>query len=194
MAALATIAWRSTHLLDPYAPLPAAASSAPPLQVDVVALRWKWLFLYPAQGIATVNALAFPARTPVHFLLTADGPMSSFWIPQLGSQIYAMAAMQTQLTLEADRPGAYEGRDTEINGDGYAGMAFRAVAVPPQDFAAWAAQAKSSPQRLDRAAYEALAQPSSSVPPAFYGSIDPDLFAWIVTKDMTPPSGMKPGM
>ena len=118
VATLAVLSWKSAHAVDPYKPID---STAAPLTIQVVALEWKWLFIYPAQNIATVNFIQFPEKIPVHFELTADAPMSSFWIPQLGSQIYAMAAMETQLDLMADTTGEFAGKDTEINGAGYAG-------------------------------------------------------------------------
>ena len=187
IAVLAVINWKTTHALDPFAPIP---SSTSPFTVEVVALQWKWLFIYPQQGIATVNWLEFPARTPVHFLLTADAPMSSFWIPQLGSQIYAMSAMQTQLYLEASSTGEFVGKDTEINGAGYAGMTFTADAVSESDFNAWVAgvKASSSAPALTMGAYNALAAPSAYVPPAFYSSADPNLYDYVLMKYMVPSS------
>jgi cytochrome o ubiquinol oxidase subunit II len=182
---LGFIDWKSTHALDPYKPI---VSSNPPITVEVVALQWKWLFIYPVQGIATVNYLEFPEQTPVHFELTADAPMSSFWIPELGSQIYAMAAMQTQLDLLASTTGEYDGKDTEINGAGYAGMTFTAQSVTQDDFNAWVASVKQSSSSLTTDAYSALAEPSEYVPPAYYSSVDPDLYDTILMKYMMPSS------
>lgn len=182
---LGIVDWKSTHALDPYKPI---VSNNPPLTIDVVALQWKWLFIYPAQGIATVNYIQFPEDTPVHFMLTADAPMSSFWIPELGSQIYAMAAMQTQLYLEASSTGEYTGKDTEINGDGYAGMTFSANSVSQSDFNAWVASVKASSSTLTLAGYNAtLMPPSTDNPVAFYGSVDPGLYDTILMKYMIPP-------
>jgi cytochrome o ubiquinol oxidase subunit 2 len=121
---IATLDWRTTHALDPSKPL---ISNNAPITIQVVALPWKWLFIYPAQGIATVNYIQFPEQTPVHFVLTADAPMSSFWIPELGSQIYAMAAMETQLNLMASTTGEYTGKDTEINGAGFVDLSGTAI-------------------------------------------------------------------
>jgi len=149
IAVIAVINWKSTHALDP---TNAIASSNAPLTIQVVALEWKWLFIYPTQGIATVNFIQFPENTPVHFELTADAPMSSFWIPQLGSQIYAMAAMETQLNLMADTTGEFTGKDTEINGAGYAGMTFIAKSSSQADFNAWVASVQNSSNTLDVAA------------------------------------------
>jgi cytochrome o ubiquinol oxidase subunit 2 len=182
---LAMLDWKSTHALDP---TNAIFSSNPPLTIEVVALEWKWLFIYPAQGIATVNYIQFPEQTPVHFVLTADAPMSSFWIPQLGSQIYAMAAMQTQLNLEASTTGEYTGKDTEINGAGYAGMTFLAKSTSQDDFNSWVASVKESSTTLDENAYGALSQPSEYNPQAFYSSVDSNLYDTILMKYMMPPN------
>jgi cytochrome o ubiquinol oxidase subunit 2 len=188
--AIAIIDWKSTHALDP---TNAIASNMPPLTIEVVALPWKWLFIYPSQGIATVNAIEFPVNTPVHFLLTADAPMSSFWIPQLGSQIYAMDAMQTQLNLMANATGEYTGKDTEINGAGYAGMTFTADSVSQDDFNAWIASVRSSSTypALTMDAYNTLAAPSEYNPPAYYSSVADGLYASILTKYMAPSSTME---
>lgn len=186
VAVLAVINWKSAHALDPYKPLP---SANPPLTIEVVALPWKWLFLYPGQGIATVNFLEFPARTPVHFKLTADGPMSSFWIPELGSQIYAMSAMATSLNLMADAPGDFSGKDTEINGAGYAGMTFTAKAVSPAEFDAWVNASRGKPHILGWTEYQALAAPSAYTPAATYSFFDPVLFDRIISTYAAPPAG-----
>ncbi len=185
IAVIAVVNWQSTHALDPYKPI---VSGRPPLTIEVVALEWKWLFIYPAQGIATVNFLQFPEQTPIHFVLTADAPMSSFWIPQLGSQIYAMAAMETQLDLMASATGTYAGKDTEINGAGYSGMTFVAKATSQDDFNAWVASVQNSSNTLTMEGYNALAAPSESNPPAYYSSLDPNLFNIIVMKYMVPPT------
>jgi cytochrome o ubiquinol oxidase subunit II len=183
--ALATLDWKSTRALDPTNAIP---SNVPPLTIQVVALQWKWLFIYPAQGIATVNYIQFPVGTPIHFELTADAPMSSFWIPQLGSQIYAMAAMQTQLNLEASDIGEYTGKDTEINGAGYAGMTFLAKSSSQADFNAWVALVKNASNTLTMDAYNALSQPSEYNASATYSSYDPALYDTILMKYMMPPS------
>jgi len=182
---LGVIDWKSTHALDPFKPI---ASNVSPLTIQVVALQWKWLFIYPAQGIATVNYIQFPVNTPLHFELTADAPMSSFWIPQLGSQIYAMAAMQTQLYLEANAIGVYTGKDTEINGAGYSGMQFLAKSSSQSDFNAWVASVQDASNTLTMDAYSALAQPSEYNPPAYYSSYDPNLYDTILMKYMIPPN------
>ncbi len=182
---IAVINWKSTHALDP---TNAIASDVPPLTIQVVALQWKWLFIYPAQGIATVNFIEFPVDTPVHFELTADAPMSSFWIPELGSQIYAMAAMQTQLNLEADTIGEYTGKDTEINGAGYAGMTFEANSVSQVDFNSWVASIQQSSSTLTMDAYNTLAAPSQNNAAAYYSSYGNGLYDTILMKYMVPPT------
>ena len=183
VAMIAVLTWRSAHALDPYTPI---QSPNPPITIQVVSLEWKWLFIYPAQNIATVNFIQFPVNTPVHFELTADSPMSSFWIPQLGSQIYAMAAMETQLNLIASTIGEFTGKDTEINGDGYAGMTFTAKSSSQSDFDAWVASVRQSSPPLTEAAYNALALPSQNNPPAYYSSVEGDMFDGIMMKFMMP--------
>lgn len=196
IVAIAIINWKSTHALDPTVPI---ASANPPLTIQVVALQWKWLFIYPAQGIATVNFIQFPVNTPVHFELTADAPMSSFWIPELGSQIYAMAAMQTQLNLMANTTGEFTGKDTEINGAGYSGMQFIAKSSSQSDFDAWVAsiqQATSTDPALTMDTYTALAAPSEKNPTQYFSSYDPNLYDTILMKYMVPPGATTtmPGM
>jgi cytochrome o ubiquinol oxidase subunit II len=185
VAVLAVLNWDSAHAVDPYQPI---RSSAPPITIQVVALAWKWLFIYPQQNIATVNYVEFPENVPVHFDLTADAPMSSFWIPQLGSQIYAMNAMMTQLNLIASTTGQYTGKDTEINGEGYAGMTFTAKSVSLNDFNNWVVQVQRSTSTLDVASYNALAAPSEYDPPAYYSSVASGLFGNIMMKYMMPTS------
>ncbi len=190
VAALGTLAWKAAHALDPSEMIPSAAA---PLTIQVVALQWKWLFIYPAQNIATVNDVRFPEGVPIHFELTADAPMSSFWIPQLGSQIYAMAAMETQLNLMATTIGTFAGKDTEINGAGYAGMKFTAQSMSQNDFDAWVQSVKQASTTLDPAAYATLAAPSQNNPPAYYASVAGDLFHAVMTKFMAPaPQGASP--
>jgi cytochrome o ubiquinol oxidase subunit 2 len=181
--AISILNWQSTHALDPMKPI---ASATKPITIQVVALQWKWLFIYPEQNIATVNVLEFPANAPVHFELTADGPMSNLWIPQLGGQMAAMAGMANQLNLEANTPGEFAGKNSEINGEGYAGMNFTAKAVSQADFDAWVMQTKQNAQPLDEAAYNALLATSTYNPPAFYSSIANGLYDTIIMKYMVP--------
>ncbi len=176
--ALGAVTWVSTHALDPHKPVPALAgkTNAQPIEVEVVSLDWKWLFIYPQYNIASVNELALPVGTPVHFKLTSATVMNSFFIPQLGSQIYTMTGMQTQLALRADEAGTYDGISANYSGEGFAGMKFQARAMSDGDFAAWVAAAKSAPVALDGAAYASLAQPGLTGKPVFYTAPDPMLF------------------
>jgi cytochrome o ubiquinol oxidase subunit 2 len=188
IAALATITWGATHELDPFKPI---VSDKPALEIQVVALPWKWLFIYPKQGIATVNMVEFPEQTPLYFMLTADAPMSSFWIPQLGGQIYAMAGMTTQINLMASAPGTFAGENTEINGEGFSGMRFTAQSVTQSDFDAWIEATKASAPTLTMDEYAKLAAPSENNPSALYSSFPGGLYNSIVTKYMVP-SGTVP--
>ncbi len=180
---LATITWKSTHELDPYKPL---TSTVPPITIQVVALDWKWLFIYPEQHVATVGYLEIPVGTPVNFMITADAPMNSFWIPQLGGQIYAMSGMVTQLHLIADKEGDYRGSSANFSGDGFSGMKFVTHAVSKQNFDTWAALAQHSDETLSKTNYPLLAAPSKDVPPASYVVTDDDLYNDIVMKYMAP--------
>jgi cytochrome o ubiquinol oxidase subunit 2 len=177
IATLGVITWRSSHALDPYRPLD---SRVKPIRIDAVALDWKWLFIYPDQKVATVNEVAFPANVPVEFHITSATVMNAFFIPQLGSQIYAMAGMQTQLHLLASEPGTYQGLSSNYSGDGFSGMTFRAVALPSQAFDAWLAKVKGSQQALGSDAYERLAKASENNPVAYYSQVEPNLFSDIV--------------
>ena len=185
---LGALTWMGTHLLDPYRALGRIASGQPvlrsvkPLEVDVVALDWKWLFIYPEYGFATVNELAAPVGRPVDFHITSATVMNSFYIPALAGQIYAMAGMQTQLNLVASEPGSYRGRNTQYSGDGFADQHFEAVAMTEDDFNAWVETAKADGKALDAAAYEELAKPSSKVPVTYYSSVEPDLYQSIIQK------------
>jgi cytochrome o ubiquinol oxidase subunit II len=187
VSALGVIAWRSSHTLDPYRPL---ASNVKPIRIDAVALDWKWLFIYPDQRIATVNQVAFPANVPVDFHITSATVMNAFFIPQLGSQIYAMAGMETQVHLLADEPGTYQGLSSNYSGDGFSGMTFKAIALPPQGFKSWLAKVAAARQTLDAGAYEALARPSENDPVAYYSQVPPHLFADIVARRLDAMQGM----
>jgi cytochrome o ubiquinol oxidase subunit 2 len=181
MATLSVIVWKSAHELDPFKPISAQEK---PMTIQVVALEWKWLFIYPEQHIATVNYVAFPAKTPVEFQLTADAPMNSFWIPQLGGQMYAMAGMENRLHLIADRPGNYAGTEVEINGKGYASMRFTATAYTQADFDNWVQQVKRSGKPLDQSTYEIVAKPSENFPVTSFSSVDENLYDGILMKYM----------
>jgi cytochrome o ubiquinol oxidase subunit II len=179
---LSGVIWIGSHQLDPPAPL---AAKGEPLRVDVVALDWKWLFIYPDQGIAAVNELVIPAGTPVSFRLTSATVMNSFFIPQLGSQIYTMGGMATRLNLLADAPGEYPGFSANFSGDGFSDMRFIAKAVPAGDFDAWAKKVQSAGPALDDAGYATLAKPSNAVAPATYRSVEPDLFQNIIDQTVS---------
>jgi cytochrome o ubiquinol oxidase subunit 2 len=181
---LSGVIWIGSHQLDPHAPIDA---NAKPLRVDVVALDWKWLFIYPDQGIAAVNELVMPAGTPITFRLTSATAMNSFFIPQLGSQIYTMGGMTTHLTLLADAPGEFPGFSAMYSGDGFSEMRFVAKSVPAGDFDTWVKTAQSAGQGLDANAYAALAKPSTAVAPATYRSVEPDLFQHIIDETVSGP-------
>ncbi len=180
---LATITWQDTHALDPLKPI---QSSVKPLTIQVVALQWKWLFIYPEQQVATVNYIAFPVNTPITFQLTADAPMNSFWIPSLGGQMYAMNGMVNQLHLKADTIGEYQGSDAEISGKGFTGMRFIAKSTTQNDFSTWVQMVKKSKNILTKKGYVTLSQPSENTPPTYYSSVEKDLYNLIVMKDMKP--------
>ena len=181
---LGGVIWIGSHQLDPRAPISANAN---PLRVDVVALDWKWLFIYPDQGIAAVNQLVVPVGTPVDFRLTSATVMNSFFVPQLGSQIYTMGGMTTHLNLLADQPGEYPGFSANFSGDGFSEMRFVAKAVPAGDFDAWVTQARGAGSALDEAAYAELAKPSQAVPPTTYRSVEPKLFEHIIEQTVSGP-------
>jgi len=176
---LAILTWNSTHELDPYKPL---ESNVKPIDVEVVALDWKWLFIYPDLGIASVNQLEFPVGTPVNFRITSDSVMNSFLIPQLGGQIYAMAGMQTQLHLIANEAGNYAGLSANFSGPGFSDMKFRAIATSSAGFDAWVKQVKASSKQLDAAVYLGVAAPSEKDPVQYFSHVDSALFNNIIAK------------
>lgn len=180
---LGGIAWIGSHDLDPAKPLPSAAK---PLRVEVVSLDWKWLFIYPDQGIATVNELVVPTNTPVNFRLTSATVWNVFFVPQFGTMIYTMPGMATRLNLQADQPGVYQGQSSHYSGDGFSGMRFKVHAVPPERFGAWASGARGSGAMLDGKAYSELAKQSSYVKPVTYSGVAPGLFDAVVK--MTAPA------
>jgi cytochrome o ubiquinol oxidase subunit II len=182
IAVISMISWSSSHELDPFKSL---TSRNPPITIQVVALQWKWLFIYPAQNIATVNFVQFPANTPVNFQITADAPMNSFWIPQLGGQIYAMPGMSTQLHLMADGVGSYRGVSANLSGQGFAGMKFTAKSSSAADFASWVRLVRQSHNKLTSAEYDKLVQPSQDNPTASFSSKPANLYDTIITKYMS---------
>jgi cytochrome o ubiquinol oxidase subunit II len=181
---LGGVIWIGSHQLDPRAPI---TGKSDPLRVDVVALDWKWLFIYRDQGIAAVNQLVIPAETPLEFRITSATVMNSFFIPQLGSQIYAMGGMTTHLNLLADSPGEYPGFSAMFSGDGFSDMRFIAKAVSAGDFNAWLDQARGAGPVLDESGYAALAKPSKAVPPTTYRSVEPNLFERIIDLTVSAP-------
>ncbi len=176
---LAVITWRSSHTLDPYRPI---VSKNKPLTIQVVALDWKWLFIYPQQNVASVNLFEFPENTPLDFEITSDAPMNSFWIPQLGGQIYAMPGMSTQLHLLASSQGSFDGSSANISGKGFAGMTFTAKSTSAQTFQNWLMATKHSSTKLGLQQYDKLMQPSENNPPSYYSLADSNLYYSIIDK------------
>jgi len=177
------VAWVGAHDLDPRKPI---ASAANPVRVQVVSLDWKWLFIYPDQGIASVNRLTIPVDTPVSFELTSSGVMNSFFVPQLGSQIYTMAGMVTRLQLQADHPGTYRGLSAQYSGGGFADMRFTVDAVPSEDFSRWVAATRGAGPVLDTQAYAGLAKPSQAVAPFTFRAVAPGLFNDMLSSGIQP--------
>jgi cytochrome o ubiquinol oxidase subunit 2 len=177
------VAWVGAHDLDPRKPI---VSMAKPISIRVVSLDWKWLFIYPEQGIASVNQLTIPAGQPVSFELTSSSVMNSFFVPQLGSQIYTMPGMVTRLHLQADHSGTYRGLSAQYSGGGFAGMRFTVDAVPNDKFELWVAATHGSGPTLDEHTYIGLAKPSEAVVPFTYGSVAHGLFERIVSSAMVP--------
>ena len=174
---LGGITWIASHDLEPSKPL---ASTKPPLNVEVVSLDWKWLFIYPEQGIATVNQLVVPAGTPVRYRLTSATVWNVFFVPQFGTMIYTMPRMTTRLHLQADRPGVYDGLSAHFSGDGFPGMQFKAQVLPPDQFGVWAQGARGQGGMLDAQSFAELSKPTSYVKPMTYGAVAPGLFDAIV--------------
>jgi cytochrome o ubiquinol oxidase subunit II len=187
---LGGVIWIGAHELDPYEPL---ATQTKPAEVQVVSLDWKWLFIYPDDGIASVNELVIPVGTPVHFSLTSASVMNSFFVPQLGSMIATMNGMVTQLHLKADRPGVYFGESAQFSGDGFSGMTFNVRAVSQDNFSQWVTAARQSGPALDRDAYQALAQESQNVRPYTFRAVAPNLFDAIVKLELAPGPGPRAG-
>jgi cytochrome o ubiquinol oxidase subunit II len=180
---LGIITYKSSHELDPYRPI---ENGTQPIEIQVVALEWKWLFIYPEQGIATVNFVQFPENTPINFKITADAPMNSFWIPQLGGQIYAMPAMQSELHLIANETGSFRGCSANISGEGFAGMTFIAKATTKADFDLWVESVKNSPNHLGLAEYQQLAVRSQYQMVSVYSLTKSDLYDHIIMKYLSP--------
>ena len=191
---LAGIAWIGAHDLEPSRPL---KSNNPPLKVEVVSLDWKWLFIYPDQGVATINQLVVPAGTPVSFRLTSATVWNVFWVPQMGTMIYTMPRMTTRLNLQADKQGSFNGLSGHFSGDGFPGMQFQVQSLPPDQFAMWAQGSRGKGALLDAKAYAELSKPSSYVKPVTYGAVAPGLYDAIVanrapTNPVPPPLHNRP--
>jgi cytochrome o ubiquinol oxidase subunit II len=174
---LSGIAWIGSHDLDPPKPL---AGEAKPVEIEVISLDWKWLFIYPNEQVATVNELVIPVNAPVHFKLTSGSVMNSFFLPQLGSQIYTMAGMTTQLNLLASRTGTFSGLSAQFSGDGFSDMRFDVRAVAPEEYQAWLAATHAVTDRLDADRYARLAEPSRDDQPATFGQVAAGLFDAVV--------------
>jgi cytochrome o ubiquinol oxidase subunit 2 len=189
---LGGIAWIGSHLLDPARPLP---STTKPLEIEVVSLDWKWLFIYPEQGVASVNEVVAPAGVPLHFQLTSASVFNVFFVPRLGSEIYSMYGMVTQLNLQADQPGIYHGLGAHFSGDGFSDMAFDLRAVTPEEFSAWAAatSASASGPMLDEAAYRKLLMQTQNLKPYTYRAVARDLFGDIASQRLPPGEGPPTG-
>jgi len=182
---LGFLLWHYTHALDPYRPI---ASNLPALEVQAVALDWKWLFIYPDQRIATVNQLFIPVDRPIHISLTSGTVMQALLIPQLAGQIYAMAGMTTQLNLAASRSGVYRGENTQFNGDGFQNEKFNVTALPSVDFDHWVARVRTSSHPLDASAYAGLFKQSSPPQPIVFSSVPQHLFQNILAQSKEPRS------
>ncbi len=185
---LSVVTWKSSHELDPFKPF---NSSVKPVKIQVVALQWKWLFIYPEQKIASLNFFQFPGNTPLDFEITADAPMNSFWIPQLGGQIYAMPGMSTQLHLLALEPGDFRGSSANLSGQGFSGMHFIAKSSTQEEFDQWVKSAKESSIVLNEKEYQQLVQPSSYDKTHLYSLEENDLFNQIIMKYMMPSESNK---
>ncbi|MFC3069640.1 ubiquinol oxidase subunit II [Phenylobacterium soli] len=189
---LGTVTWITSHTLDPYRPLPRLAPNRPvaagvkPLQVEVVALDWKWLFIYPELGVATVNEMAAPVDRPIAFKITASSVMNSFYVPALAGQVYAMPGMQTQLHAVVNKAGDYEGFSANYSGAGFSGMKFRFKGLSEADFQRWVAAAKAGGPQLTRADYLKLEKPSADEPVRRFAGADPNLFLDVVNRCAAP--------
>lgn len=179
---LGIMTWKSTHELDPYKPLD---SSVPPITIQVVALDWKWLFIYPNERIATVNYVVFPQDVPVNFRITADAPMNAFHIPQLGGQVYAMKGMTAQLHLMASAVGDYKGLSTNFSGDGFSDMRFVAHVVTDDEYKSWVDEVKGGTGTLSKELYDnVLVKPSVNNPADIYSNVEENLYTTIIMKFM----------
>lgn len=176
------LTWKSCHELDPFRPI---ASETKPLRIQVVALQWKWLFIYPDYNIASVNWMQFPKNTPLQLEITADAPMNSFWVPRLGGQIYAMPGMKSKLHLIANQTGEFRGCSANLSGKGFSEMTFIAKSSTKEEFENWVASVKQSTETLTSQNYQRLAAPSEKNSVASYSSMEENLYESIVMKYMS---------
>jgi cytochrome o ubiquinol oxidase subunit II len=187
---LGGVAWIGSHDLDPAVPI---ASKTPPVEVQVVSLDWKWLFIYPNQHVASVNQLVVPAAVPIQFSLTSASVLNTFFVPQLGSMIYTMNGMVTRLNLQADEPGRFRGLSTMISGDGFPDMHFEVLSVPQEQFTAWVSTARGAGSTLDPRSYGDLVKQGVQKQPSTYRDVDPALFQQIVSQQIAPGPGPRVG-
>jgi cytochrome o ubiquinol oxidase subunit 2 len=187
---LGGVIWIGSHDLDPFRPIQPQEKA---LEVQVVSLDWKWLFIYPEHGVASVNEIVVPVDTPIHFSLTSASVMNMFFVPQLGSMIATMNGMVTQLHLKADHEGNFFGQSAQYSGDGFSGMHFALRAVTQGEFDQWIATARGAGPALDLEAYVALAQQSQNVTPYTYREVEPMLFRDLVTQQLPPGPGPASG-
>jgi len=183
---LGGVAWIGSHELDPAKPLPAREA---PVEIEVISLDWKWLFIYPQQGIASINQLVVPAGVPLHFSLTSASVWNVFFIPQLGSMIYTMNGMTTQMNLQADEPGTFRGLSAHFSGDGFSDMHFAVRAVAANEFETWSNGQRGAGPTLDAAAYKKLTEQSINEPPSMFGAVTPGLFGQVVRQVLAPGPG-----
>lgn len=183
---LGGVAWLGSHALDPAEPIEPApgATLREPLEIQVVSLDWKWLFIYPHEGIASVNEVVVPSGTPLHFSITSASVWNAFFVPQIGSMIYAMNGMQTDLNLRADEPGVFDGRSAQFSGDGFSDMAFTLRSVSVEEFDAWIRAARGAGRPLDAASYGALSRQGGALPSTF-GTVAPGLFDKVVHREIS---------
>ncbi|MGH7234488.1 MAG: COX aromatic rich motif-containing protein [Candidatus Saccharimonadales bacterium] len=187
---VSVITWNATYSLNPYLALNSNKAAIP---IQVISLDWKWLFIYPDQHIASVNSFELPQKTPIHFYLTSDAPMNSFWLPQLSGQIFTMAGMQTQLYLSSDVLGTFYGRSANISGVGFASMQFSARSVSQDSFNSWVDQVKQRSPTLGLTAYKSLRQPSVSIPSSTYAYPASELFNRVMASYMVAPPNASSG-
>ncbi len=180
---LSFLTWKSTHDLDPFKPI---NSNVKPVVIQVVALDWKWLFIYPEEHIATINFLQIPKDAPINFIITADAPMNAFWIPQLGSQIYAMAGMSAKLHLIANEEGVYKGVSSNFSGDGFSGMKFDTKVVSGEEYASWVNTVRTSPEVLTKEKYQELTKKTKNNKVEYFSFAVDDLYDSIIMKFMGP--------